>query len=194
MAKELEGEWYLVDGEAVFWDGAKYRRFKWKADPGLYEFQGVWYSWNGSNWKKASSRQLNNIIPNASNGKSSLNFGPFFNLIKFVAIAALIVFVLSSLWNDATQSPSTRSVCSIFAKATDPRLVYDVKSFNASDWWDENIKSIKDLENVDPNVLQALTLYWDTTILRDSGSYLDLELREYVIEECEKSEPGSTKY
>jgi len=194
MAKELEGEWYLVDGEAVFWDGTKYRRFKWKGDPGLYEFQGVWYSWNGTNWKKASVRQINQITSSESVGKSSLNFEPFFNLIKFVAIAALIVFVLNWLWTDATQAPSTRSVCSVFAKATDPRLVYDARSLNASDWWNENIKSIKDLENVDPNVFQALTLYGDTTILRDGGSYLDFELREYVIEECEKSEPGSTKY
>jgi hypothetical protein len=33
MSEEIEGEWYLVDGVAVYWDGAKNRRFKWKADP-----------------------------------------------------------------------------------------------------------------------------------------------------------------
>jgi hypothetical protein len=104
VAKEIEGEWYLVDGEAVFWDGTKNRRFKWKADPGLYELQGVWYFWNGSNWKKASSRQTNQIEP-ADDVK---RIRPSVVLRFFgTALVVLLVFVLLGFgWKSFTNTPS----------------------------------------------------------------------------------------
>ncbi len=105
MTKELEGEWYLVDGEAVFWDGTKYRRFKWKGDPGLYEFQGVWYSWNGASWRKASSRQLNQAEP-TDNLKT---MGSSVLLRNFVTalVVILVIVLLGFGWKYFTKTPPT---------------------------------------------------------------------------------------
>lgn len=127
MAKEIEGEWHLVDGEAVFWDGTKNRRFKWKADPGLYELQGVWYSWNGSNWKKASSRQTNQIEP-ADDVK---RIRPSVVLRFFgTALVVLLVFVLLGFgWKSFTNTPSIE----VPAKALSATELVDLgcKDFNS---------------------------------------------------------------
>lgn len=106
MTKELEGEWYLVNGEAVFWDGTKYRRFKWKGDPGLYEFQGVWYSWNGSNWKKASSRQLNQVEPTEDSKTIGSSFVSRYFGTALVVI--LVTVVLGFGWKSFTNTPPTK--------------------------------------------------------------------------------------
>ena len=104
MAKDIDGEWYLVDGEAVFWDGTKNRRFKWKSDPGLYEFQGVWYSWDGSNWKKASSHQLNQIEPTDDVKRIGSSA-----VLRFFGTALVVVLVIVALgfgWNSFINTPS----------------------------------------------------------------------------------------
>lgn len=57
MSQEINGEWYLVDGVAKFWDGTRWRRFKWQEPPGVYELDGVNYYWNGIKWSNKTPKQ-----------------------------------------------------------------------------------------------------------------------------------------
>jgi hypothetical protein len=57
--EQLDGEWYLVDGEAKFWDGTRWRRFKWQEPPGVYELDGTEYYWNGESWSNKVPKRRN---------------------------------------------------------------------------------------------------------------------------------------
>lgn len=48
--ESFEEDWYLVEGVARYWDGEKWRRFKWAQAPDWYDFQGVSHYWDGAEW------------------------------------------------------------------------------------------------------------------------------------------------
>lgn len=89
----------------MFWDGTKNRRFKWKGDPGLYQFQGIWYSWNGSNWKKATASQVKQIEPaeNVKGIRSSAILGFFGTTL----VAILVIALLGFGWKSFINTPPT---------------------------------------------------------------------------------------
>lgn len=112
------------------------------------------------------------------------------SILKLMALVTLAVLV----WQFFSSPPSTRSVCYTWAKATDPLTQFDETGIDGAKWLTDNIKSEKDLVNIDPNVLKAMRLYDEGVILDEVDPYERMGLRQYVIDECEKVEPGSTEH
>lgn len=65
-----EPGWYITDDTAKYWDGEKWRKFKWSNPPGVYEFDGIEYYWNGQTWQKRKRR-------NQEIDKTSSNFSQY---------------------------------------------------------------------------------------------------------------------
>lgn len=64
-------DWYVVDDVPKYWDGEKWRRFKWPEPPGVYVIQDVEYYWNGSNMR-LRIRRSNLNSPSHSESEDSL--------------------------------------------------------------------------------------------------------------------------
>jgi hypothetical protein len=114
--------------------------------------------------------------------------------IKNLVVFAGIVLALGFIWDFFTAAPSTKSVCYTWSKATDPYLPFDEGGIDGAQWLADNLKTEEDLVSIDKDVLSAMRLY-------ESGSFLDdvddgdrLGLRQFVIDACEKVEPGSTDH
>lgn len=58
-------DWYVVDEVPKYWDGEKWRRFKWPEPPGVYVIQDVEYYWNGSNMLPRVRRSNSNSPSNS---------------------------------------------------------------------------------------------------------------------------------
>lgn len=114
--------------------------------------------------------------------------------IRNLVVVGAVIFALGLVWDFFTSAPSTKSVCYTWSKATDPYLSFDEGGIDGAQWLADNIKTEEDLVNIDKDVLSAMRLY-------ESGSFLDevdnserMGLRQYVIDACEKAEPGSTEH
>lgn len=115
-------------------------------------------------------------------------------IIKNTIVFVLIVFGLIFAWNFFTGPPSTASVCYTWSKATDPYLPYDEYGIDGAQWLADNIKSEDDLVDIDKAVLNAIKLYETGDFLEDFDSGDRMGLRQFVLDACEKAEPGSTKH
>ena len=115
-------------------------------------------------------------------------------VIKNLIILGAIAFALNFTWHLFTDSPSTTSVCYTWSKATDPYIQYDENGIDGAQWLADNLKTEKDLENIDPEVLSAMRLFDTGSFLEDVDPAERLGLRQFVLDACEKSEPGSTKH
>ena len=114
--------------------------------------------------------------------------------IKTAILVVLVIVAGNFAWHFFTDSPSTESVCYTWSKATDDLLPYDETGVDGAKWLEDNLKTEKDLENIDPDVLSAMRLY-------DTGGFLDevdsvgrMGIRQFVLDACEKASPGSTKH
>jgi hypothetical protein len=58
-------DWYVIDEVPKYWDGEKWRRFKWPEPPGVYVIQDVEYYWNGSNMRLRVRRSYSNSLNNS---------------------------------------------------------------------------------------------------------------------------------
>jgi hypothetical protein len=114
--------------------------------------------------------------------------------IKFFFTSILVCLGLFFGWKFITSPPSTTSVCYTWSKATDPYVPYDESGVDGAQWLADNLKTEKDLENIDPDVLSAMRLYDTGAFLEEVDSYERLGLRQFVIDACEKAAPGSTKH
>lgn len=119
---------------------------------------------------------------------------------KIFAFGAMVfafgamVFGLNFAWHLFMDPPSTTSVCYTWSKATDLSLPYDENGIDGAQWLADHLKSEEDLVNIDKNVLQAMKLYDVGLFLEDVSPGERMGLRQYVLDECEKAEPGSTKH
>ena len=98
------------------------------------------------------------------------------------------------MWHLYTDAPSTASICYAWSKATDPYIGFDEYGLDGAEWLADHVKTEKDLENLDPNVLSAMRLYDNGSFLEDVDNGDRLGLRQFVIDACEKAAPGSTKH
>jgi hypothetical protein len=114
--------------------------------------------------------------------------------IKFIGIAIFGLIGAILVYGFFTSPPSTKSVCYTWSKATDPYIKYDENGIDGARWLADNIKTEKDLENIDPDVLSAMKLYDTGAFLEEIDSYERMGLREFVLDACEKAAPGSTKH
>jgi hypothetical protein len=114
--------------------------------------------------------------------------------IKFIGIAIFGLIGAILVYGFFTSPPSTKSVCYTWSKATDPYIQYDENGIDGARWLADNIKTEKDLENIDPDVLSAMKLYDTGAFLEEIDSYERMGLREFVLDACEKAAPGSTKH
>ena len=114
--------------------------------------------------------------------------------IKFIAIAIFGLVGAILVYGFFTSPPSTKSVCYTWSKATDPYIQYDENGIDGARWLADNIKTEKDLENIDPDVLSAMRLYDTGAFLDEVDSFDRMGLRQFVIDACEKVSPGSTKH
>lgn len=114
--------------------------------------------------------------------------------LRFYATLILVCLGLFFGWKFFTGPPSTSSVCYTWSKATDDLLPYDENGVDGAQWLADNIKTEKDLENIDPDVLSAMRLYDTGAFLEEIDSYDRMGLRQFVIDACEKASPGSTKH
>ena len=113
--------------------------------------------------------------------------------IKFYLTSILVCLGIFFGWKFFTSPPSTTDVCYTWSKATD-QFLYDPTGIDGGEWLRENIKSEKDLVNIDKEVLEAMKLYDTGAFLEEIDSYDRMGLRKYVIDTCEKVSPGSTKH
>ena len=114
--------------------------------------------------------------------------------IKFYLTSILVCLGLFFGWKFFTSPPSTNSVCYTWSKATDEFLPYDETGVDGAQWLADILKTEKDLENIDPDVLSAMKLYDTGAFLEEIDSYDRMGLRQFVIDACEKASPGSTKH
>jgi hypothetical protein len=114
--------------------------------------------------------------------------------IKFIAVAIFGLIGAILVYGFFTSPPSTKSVCYTWSKATDPYIQYDENGIDGAQWLADNIKTEKDLENIDPDVLSAMRLYDTGAFLEEFDSSDRMGLRQFVIDACEKAAPGSTKH
>ena len=113
--------------------------------------------------------------------------------IKFYSISILVCLGIFFGWKFYTSPPSTTDVCYTWSKATD-QFLDDRTGIDGGKWLQENIKSEKDLVNIDKEVLEAMRLYDTGAFLEEIDSYDRMGLRQFVIDACEKASPGSTKH
>ena len=111
-------------------------------------------------------------------------------------VVALIVaaILLVTGWQFLNKPPSTKSVCYTWSKATDYYLnsgAVENSGIDGAQWLADNLKKPEDLVNIDKDVLSAMRLYETGSFL--TGQPLD-DLRQFVLDTCEKAAPGSTKY
>ena len=85
-------------------------------------------------------------------------------------------------------------MCYTWSKATDEFLPYDETGVDGAQWLADNLKTEKDFENIDPDVLSAMRLYDTGAFLEEVDSYDRMGLRQFVLDACEKASPGSTKH
>jgi hypothetical protein len=200
MAKRPQKpEWHLIDGVARVWDGESWLEFEWSEPKGWYEIQGVDHYWDGKNWyqqeeedvdEEEDEDEVSNWVSPV--GVRSNKRHPVFQFFIKVSVFLVVIFSSFFLWNLFTSAPSTTSICYIFSKATDASIPEE-ESINAAQWWEDNIKTQEDLENVDPQVLSALRLYEETNFL-DEALPEGMGLRDFVISTCEEVAPGSTDH
>ncbi len=114
--------------------------------------------------------------------------------IKFYLTSILVCLGLFFGWKFFTSPPSTTDVCYTWSKATDEFLPYDENGIDGAQWLADNIKSEKDLVNIDKEVLEAMRLYDTGAFLEEIDSYDRMGLRQFVIDACEKAAPGSTRH
>jgi len=114
--------------------------------------------------------------------------------IKNLIVIVLIVVGLIFAWNFFTGPPSTASVCYTWSKATDPMTQFDENGIDGAQWLQDNVKSEEDLVDIDNEVLSAMRLYDEGYIFEEIDPYERQGLRQFVIDACEKAEPGSTKH
>lgn len=115
-----------------------------------------------------------------------------FGFIKTIIVIGLLLFGINFAWHFFTDAPSTSSICYTWSKATDPTLAFDEYGVNGAQWLADNVKTEKDLENLDPDVLSAMRLYDNGSFLEDVDNGERMGLRQFVIDACEKASPGST--
>ena len=115
-------------------------------------------------------------------------------IIKNVIVFVLIVFGLIFAWNLFTGPPSTASVCYTWSKATDPMTQFDENGIDGAPWLEDNVKSEEDLVDINKEVLSAMRLYDEGYMFEEIDPYERQGLRQFVIDACEKAEPGSTKH
>ena len=113
--------------------------------------------------------------------------------IKTILIVVAVAYAANFAWHLFTDAPSTRDVCYTWSKATD-QFLRDDNGIDGAQWLSDNLKTEKDLENIDPTVLSALRLYDTGIYLEDTDPNERMGLRTFVINACEKAEPGSTKH
>ena len=109
-----------------------------------------------------------------------------------LAIVAILIGG-NLVWHFLTDPPSTRDVCYTWSKATD-EFLDDPNGIDGAKWLEDNLKSEKDLVNIDKDVLSAMRLYDEGAVISDIDPYGRMGLRDFVLEACEKAEPGSTKH
>jgi hypothetical protein len=115
-------------------------------------------------------------------------------VIKNLIVIGVIMLVLNFSWHFVTDSPSTESVCYTWSKATDPFTQGDEYGLDGAQWLADNLKTEKDFENIDPEVLSAMRLYDTGASLEDVDANERFGLKQFVLDACEKSAPGSTKH
>lgn len=115
-------------------------------------------------------------------------------LLKKIVVIGAVGLVLSFAWNIFTDPPSTTDVCYTWSKATDQFLAYSENEIDGAQWLADNLKTEEDLVNIDPDVLSAMKLYDEGYMFEELDPYERNGLRDYVIDACEKSAPGSTKH
>lgn len=113
--------------------------------------------------------------------------------IKFFSTSILVCLGIFFGWKFYTSPPSTTDVCYTWSKATD-QFLDDPNGIDGGKWLQENIKSEKDLVNIDKDVLEAIRLYDTGAIFEEMDPYDRMGLRQFVIDACEKASPGSTKH
>ena len=113
---------------------------------------------------------------------------------KAGVVNALVIFSGNYAWHFFTDPPSTTSVCYTWSKATDPLSQFDENGIDGAQWLSDNLKTENDLVNIDPEVLSAMKLYDDGFMFEEIDPYDRQGLRQFVIDACEKAEPGSTKH
>jgi hypothetical protein len=114
--------------------------------------------------------------------------------IKPLFLVGALIFAGNYAWHFFTDAPSTSSICYTWSKATDPYLVYDETGVDGAQWLADNIKTKEDLANLDPDVLEAMNFYEENAKLFDAKTLDGLNIRQYVLDACEKAAPGSTKH
>ena len=115
-------------------------------------------------------------------------------IIKTLVVLGIAVFGINFVWHFFTDAPSTTSICYAWSKATDSSLAFQEYGIDGSQWLEDNIKSEKDLENLDSDVLSAMRLYDEGQVFDEVDPDQRLGLRDAVIEACEKVSPGSTEH
>lgn len=115
-------------------------------------------------------------------------------IIKTLVVIGVSIFAINFAWHFFTDAPSTSSICYTWSKATDPTLAYDEYGVDGAQWLADHVKTKKDLENLDPDVLSAMRLYEAGAFLDEVDSGERMGLRQFVIDACEKSSPGSTEH
>lgn len=115
-------------------------------------------------------------------------------ILKNLIFLGVLVFSVNFAWHFFTDAPSTRSVCYTWSKATDPYLPFDETGIDGAAWLEENLKTEEDLVAIDKDVLSAMRLYETGSFLDDVDNGERMGLRQFVIDACEKAEPGSTDH
>lgn len=117
-----------------------------------------------------------------------------FGIFKTLFVIGASILAINFVWHLFTDSPSTASICYTWSKATDSSLAFDENGVDGAQWLADNVKTAKDLENLDPDVLSAMRLYDTGSFLEDVDNGDRMGLRQFVIDACEKAAPGSTKH
>jgi hypothetical protein len=114
-------------------------------------------------------------------------------VLKPVLIVGLLIFAGNYGWHFFTDPPSTTDVCYTWSKATD-QFLQDESGIDGGQWLADNLKTEKDLVNIDKDVLSAMRLYDEGAVINEADPYERMGLRTFVLEACEKAAPGSTKH
>ncbi len=115
-------------------------------------------------------------------------------ILKPLMVAGVLIFAGNYVWHFFTDAPPTSSICYTWSKATDPLLVYDETGVDGAQWLADHIKKKEDLANLDPDVLETMKFYEENAKLFDAETLDRMNMRQYVLDACEKAAPGSTKH
>lgn len=145
MSKSPKPDWYVIDEVPKYWDGEKWRRFKWPEPPGVYVIQDVEYYWNGSKMRLRIKRssvdtrsyvEVNNFSQSEKSSTGDNNAGPHgrsklrvFKIILFALYAFIVlgsVQTYSANYNGQAVFSFTGIIDNFIITALLPLIIYGV--------------------------------------------------------------------